>query len=142
MNRCQNDEYHGEGKMDKTKLQILIVDDMKTMRLMVKSSLKKLGFENFYEAADGVEATQVLAKKPINFIISDWNMPEMTGLELLQKCRSSNRYQTIPFIMLTAEQDTHQVREAVESGVDSYIIKPFSHEIFKERLDAVLKAKV
>ena len=70
--------------MDKTKANILIVDDMKTMRLMVKGSLKKMGFENLFMAEDGVEASRILSSQPINFIVSDWNMPNMSGLELLQ----------------------------------------------------------
>ena len=93
-------------------------------------------------AEDGVEASRILSSQPINFIVSDWNMPNMSGLELLQKCRGSERYKHVPFIMLTAEQDAHQIREAVKSGVDSYIIKPFSHEIFKERLGEIMEKRL
>ena len=128
--------------MDKTKANILIVDDMKTMRLMVKGSLTKMGFENLFQAEDGVEASRILSSQPINFIVSDWNMPNMSGLELLQKCRKSERYKHVPFIMLTAEQDAHQIKEAVKSGVDSYIIKPFSHEIFEERLGEIMQKRL
>ena len=128
--------------MDKTKANILIVDDMKTMRLMVKGSLTKMGFENLFQAEDGVEASRILSSQPINFIVSDWNMPNMSELRLLQKSVVNPNVTNMYLSSCSQLSRMHQIKEAVKSGVDSYIIKPFSHEIFEERLGEIMQKRL
>lgn len=122
--------------MFNTASRILIVDDMLTIRKIAKKTLHELHFKNIFEAAEGAEAWQIIIKeKNLDLVISDWNMPKMSGLELLQKIRSTPEYSHLPFIMLTAESDMLQVKHAVHAGVDDYVLKPFTSEIFKERLE-------
>lgn len=118
-------------------LQILIVDDMLSMRRIVAKHLRDLGYKNIHESADGLEAWDILneAKPPIELIISDWNMPHCTGINLLRRVRSSIRYTTLPFIMLTAEGESHQIHDALNLNVSSYLIKPFSGEMLKKALE-------
>jgi two-component system chemotaxis response regulator CheY len=121
--------------------RILIVDDMSTMRKIVGKTCKELGFSDFTEAADGVQAWDALvnAPQPIGLIISDWNMPNCTGLDLLKRVRADSRYKGIPFVLVTAEAEKHQVIEAVKAGVDQYVVKPFTKEDLKNKLEAVHK---
>lgn len=121
-----------------TKSRVLIVDDMGTMRKIVGKCFKELGFLDQVEAADGALAWQALttSQPPIDIIVSDWNMPNCTGLELLKRVRGDKRYAHLPFLLITAESEQHQILEAVKSGVHGYIVKPFSPPTLKEKLEA------
>jgi two-component system, chemotaxis family, chemotaxis protein CheY len=121
------------------KMKILVVDDFTTMRRIVKNLLKQLGFENIEEADDGQQAFLKLKEEKYNFIISDWNMPNMTGIELLQNVRSDLELKGLPFLMVTAESEKEKVIEAIKSGVNNYIIKPFTAEILKEKMEKIFE---
>ncbi|HVJ64786.1 MAG TPA: response regulator [Bdellovibrionota bacterium] len=116
---------------------ILVVDDMLTMRKLVIKSLKELGFSSFVEATNGAEAYEKLAANPIQLIISDWNMPQTTGLDLLKRIRAESKTAHLPFIMVTAEAEKSQIVEAVQAGVSNYVVKPFTTQALKEKLEAV-----
>lgn len=122
-----------------TSIKILIVDDFATMRRILKNILKQLGFRNLVEADDGTTAWEILEGQRIDLIISDWNMPKMTGLELLKKVRASDKYQKAPFLMVTAEAQKQNVIEAVQAGVSNYVVKPFTAEAISEKLAKILK---
>lgn len=121
--------------------RILILDDMMTMRKVVAKTLKDLGFSDIQEAADGKIGWDVLnaSNPPIQLVISDWNMPNCTGLELLKKVRTDERFAKLPFILLTAEAEAHQVKEALVQGVTNYVIKPFTAEILRQKLEQAHK---
>lgn len=119
-------------------MPILIVDDYKTMLRIVRNLLSKLGFSNVDEAMDGTEALEKLRSRDYGLIISDWNMQPMTGFELLKQVRGSDRLKSVPFIMVTAESKAENVIAARKEGVNNYIIKPFSAEVLKAKLKAVL----
>lgn len=119
--------------------RILIVDDMKTMRLVLKKSLKDLGFENVSEADDGSTAWPLIeqaisAGQPFDVILSDWNMPKMQGIDLLKKVRSHPAIATMPFVLVTAESEKSQVMEAAQRGVTGFVMKPFTTESLQQRL--------
>ena len=122
-----------------TSIKVLIVDDFATMRRILKNILKQLGFKNLVEADDGTTAWDVLESQDIDLIISDWNMPKMTGLELLKKVRASSKYKTAPFLMVTAEAQKQNVIEAVQAGVSNYVVKPFTAEAISDKLKKILK---
>ncbi|WDP89820.1 MAG: response regulator [Desulfobacter sp.] len=122
-----------------TSIKVLIVDDFATMRRILKNILKQLGFKNLVEADDGTTAWDVLESQDIDLIISDWNMPKMTGLELLKKVRASAKYKTAPFLMVTAEAQKQNVIEAVQAGVSNYVVKPFTAEAISDKLTKILK---
>jgi two-component system chemotaxis response regulator CheY len=126
------------------KTRVLIVDDMMTMRKLVGKSCKELGFTDLTEAPDGIKAWEAIAaaNPPFGLIISDWNMPNCTGLDLLKRVRGDGRYGKTPFLMVTAEAEQHQIMEAVKAGVSNYVIKPFTAETLKEKLEAVHKKLV
>lgn len=123
------------------KTRILVVDDMMTMRKLVMKICKELGFKDFTEAADGNIAWNVLQETnpPIGLIISDWNMPNTTGLELLKKVRADDRFKSVPFLMVTAESEKHQIMGALQAGVTNYVVKPFTAELLREKLEAAHK---
>ncbi len=122
-----------------TSIKVLIVDDFATMRRILKNILKQLGFKNLLEADDGTTAYDVLESQDVDLIISDWNMPKMTGLELLKKVRASEKYSKTPFLMVTAEAQKQNVIEAVQAGVSNYVVKPFTAEAISEKLEKILK---
>ena len=122
-----------------TSIKVLIVDDFATMRRILKNILKQLGFKNLVEADDGTTAWEVLEGQTIDLIISDWNMPKMTGLELLKKVRASDTHKTTPFLMVTAEAQKQNVIEAVQAGVSNYVVKPFTAEAISDKLQKILK---
>jgi len=122
-----------------TSIKILIVDDFATMRRILKNILKQLGFKNLVEADDGTTAWDVLESQEIDLIISDWNMPKMTGLELLKKVRASDQYKKSPFLMVTAEAQKQNVIEAVQAGVSTYRAKPFTAGATSDPLTKILK---
>ena len=120
-----------------TSMKVLVVDDFATMRRIIKGVLKQLGFNNIVEAEDGSLALEELKKEQIGLIVSDWNMPNMTGLDLLKAVRGDSDLKDIPFIMVTAEGQKENVVEAVKAGVNNYIIKPFTPDTFGEKLQKV-----
>ena len=121
--------------------RILIVDDMMTMRKMVGKVCKEIGFTDLTEAADGALAWEAItnAKPAFGLVISDWNMPNCTGIELLKRVRGSPRTATLPFVLVTAEAEQHQIVEAVKAGVSNYVIKPFTADSIREKLEQVHK---
>lgn len=119
-------------------MQILIVDDYKTMLRIIRNLLRQLEFQNIDEATDGGEALQKLQQRGYDLIISDWNMEPMTGLQLLREVRRCDRLRHIPFIMVTAESKTENVIAAKQAGVSNYIVKPFNAETLKAKLSTVL----
>ncbi|MDD3553997.1 MAG: chemotaxis response regulator CheY [Deltaproteobacteria bacterium] len=118
-------------------LKVLIVDDFATMRRIVKNILTQLGFKNFIEADDGSTAWDILQKEQVDFIVSDWNMPKMTGIELLKKVRADERFQNLPFLMVTAEAQKENIVEAVKARVSNYIVKPFTPETLSEKIEKI-----
>jgi len=120
-----------------TSIKVLVVDDFATMRRIVKGVLKQLGFKDIIEADDGTTALNELKKEKVGLIVSDWNMPKMTGLDLLKKVRGDEQLKEIPFIMVTAEGQKENVIEAVKAGVSNYIVKPFTPETLSEKLEKV-----
>ena len=121
------------------KMKILVVDDFTTMRRIVRNLLKQLGYENIEEAEDGQQALAMLKDDKYHFIISDWNMPNMTGIELLHQVRSDFELKALPFLMVTAESEKERVIEAIKSGVNNYIIKPFTAEILKDKMEKIFE---
>jgi two-component system chemotaxis response regulator CheY len=118
-------------------MRVLVVDDFATMRKIVRNVLKQIKLENTMEAENGKQALELLKKEEIGLIISDWNMPEMTGIELLRACKADPNLRHIPFIMVTAEANKESVLEAIKAGVDNYIAKPFTSDKLQ---DAINKA--
>ena len=121
-------------------LKILIVDDFATMRKVIRNLLKQGGFENVVEAEDGMAALKVLKSQPVDFVISDWNMPNMSGLELLKAVRSDDELKALPFLMVTAEALKDNVVAAVKAGVSNYIVKPFTAEVLNEKIEKIVKS--
>lgn len=119
-------------------MRILVVDDAQTMRRIIVNLLRQLGFTNMTEADDGTTAWERLGTEKIDLVISDWNMPKMTGIELLKKVRESESYKTVPFIMVTAEGKRENVIAAVQAGVSNYIVKPFNAATLKEKMTKVI----
>jgi two-component system, chemotaxis family, chemotaxis protein CheY len=114
------------------KMRVLVVDDFATMRKIIKNVLKQISIDNVVEAENGKHALSVLRTDDIDFIISDWIMPEMTGIEFLRACKEDETIKNIPFIMVTAEAQKESILEAIKSGVDNYIVKPFTPEKLKD----------
>lgn len=123
--------------MDKN-INILIVDDYKTMLRIIRNLLRQLDFNNVDEATDGAQALSMLRAGNYGLVISDWNMQPMTGLQLLQEVRADTRLRNTPFIMVTAESKTENVIAAKQAGVSNYIVKPFNAETLKEKIEKVL----
>ncbi|MFO7277889.1 MAG: chemotaxis response regulator CheY [Pseudomonadota bacterium] len=119
-------------------LKFLVVDDFSTMRRIIKNLLHDLGYKNVVEADDGNTALPLLKAGDIDFLITDWNMPGMPGLELLKAVRSDPKLAKLPVLMLTAEAKRDQIIEAAQAGVNGYVIKPFTAETLKEKLDKIL----
>lgn len=127
------------GKMFDLNIPVLIVDDMMTMRKIVKKTLKEIGFTNITEAKDGADGWEKLsgANPAICLVISDWNMPNSSGLDLLKRVRGDSKTKHLPFILLTAESEKTQIVEAAKSGVSGYIIKPFTKDVLEAKLKEV-----
>jgi len=113
-------------------MRVLVVDDFATMRKIIKNVLKQINMDNVVEAENGKHALTILRSDSIEFIISDWIMPEMTGIEFLRACKEDEAIKNIPFVMVTAEAQKDSVLEAIKAGVDNYIVKPFTPEKLKE----------
>jgi two-component system, chemotaxis family, chemotaxis protein CheY len=122
-------------------MKVLVVDDFATMRKIIKNVLKQINIENVLEAENGKHALTVLKNDSVDLIISDWIMPEMTGIEFLKACKADETIRKIPFIMVTAEAQKDNIMEAIKSGVDNYIVKPFTPDKLREAIDKA-KAKV
>lgn len=120
-------------------MKILVVDDMVTMRRIVKNILKQLGFANVDEAENGQEALQKLRADTYGFVVSDWNMPVMTGIDMLRAIRADEKLKPTPVLMVTAEAQQSNLIEAVQAGVSNYIVKPFTAETLQEKIAKIFK---
>lgn len=118
-------------------MKILIVDDFSTMRRIVKNLLRDLGFNNTQEADDGLTALPMLKKGKFDFVVTDWNMPGMQGIDLLKHVRADAELKHLPVLMITAEAKREQIIEAAQAGVNGYIVKPFTAATLKEKLDKI-----
>jgi two-component system chemotaxis response regulator CheY len=116
----------------------LVVDDFSTMRRIVRNILRDLEFKNILEAEDGDAAVTILKTQKVDIIISDWNMPKMTGLELLKWVRSNEKTAAMPFLMVTAESQKENIIEAVKAKVSNYVVKPFTAATLAEKLEKIL----
>ncbi|ADD69602.1 response regulator receiver protein [Denitrovibrio acetiphilus DSM 12809] len=117
---------------------IITVDDSSTMRRIIKNTLTKLGFTNVLEAANGVEGLDVLAKNDVDMIITDWNMPEMDGLTFVKTIRSKEEYKETPILMVTTEAAKEDILTALRSGVNNYVVKPFTPDTLQEKVNKLL----
>lgn len=121
-------------------MKVLVVDDFATMRRIIKNILRQIGFTNIIEADDGTTAWETLNKDDsIQFIVSDWNMPQMTGIELLRKVRGSEEFADIPFLMVTAEAQQENIIEAVQAKVSNYIVKPFTPDTLGQKINKIFE---
>ncbi|HEY6530527.1 MAG TPA: chemotaxis response regulator CheY [Cellvibrionaceae bacterium] len=124
--------------MDKN-MKILIVDDFSTMRRIIKNLLRDLGFTNTHEADDGVTALPMLRSGDFAFLVTDWNMPGMTGINLLKEVRADPKLVALPVLMVTAEAKRDQIIEAAQAGVNGYVVKPFTAQVLKEKIDKIFE---
>lgn len=120
-------------------MKILIVDDFSTMRRIIKNLLRELGFSNTSEADDGSTALPMLKSGNFDFLITDWNMPNMEGIALLKAVRADPMLKSLPVLMVTAEAKRDQIVEAAQAGVNGYIVKPFTAETLKEKIDKIFE---
>jgi two-component system chemotaxis response regulator CheY len=120
-------------------MKILVVDDFSTMRRIIKNLLRDLGFNNTSEADDGQTALPMLQSGNFDFLVTDWNMPGMTGIELLKAVRADAKLASLPVLMVTAEQKREQIVEAAQAGVNGYIVKPFTAEVLREKLNKIFE---
>jgi two-component system, chemotaxis family, chemotaxis protein CheY len=118
-------------------MKILVVDDFSTMRRIVRNLLKELGFSNITEAEDGVDALRKLRAEPFDFVVSDWNMPNMTGIELLREIRKDGALKHLPVLMVTAEAKKENIIEAAQAGASGYVVKPFTATTLDEKLKKI-----
>ncbi len=129
------------GPMFPLETRILVIDDMPSIRDLVKNHLKVMGYKNILEAGDGEQGHKVLIQQhtaalPVQLVISDWNMPILNGLDLLKMLRKTTEWQSLPFVILTSEAEREQVTEAILAGVSQYVVKPFAGKIFEDKLKA------
>jgi two-component system chemotaxis response regulator CheY len=120
-------------------MKILIVDDFSTMRRIIKNLLRDLGFNNTVEADDGLTALPILQAGGIDFLVTDWNMPGMQGIDLLKAVRADEKMATLPVLMVTAETKREQIIVAAQAGVNGYIVKPFTAATLKEKIDKIFE---
>ena len=121
------------------KMKVLVVDDFSTMRRIVKNLLKQIGYVNIEEAEDGEQAFSKLKNGGFGFVVSDWNMPNMDGLDLIKAVRSDPQLKDLPILMVTAEAEKEKVITAIQAGVNNYIVKPFTGEVLKDKMDKILE---
>ena len=119
--------------------KFLVVDDFATMRRIIRNLLRQLGYSKIEEAEDGAVALRKLKSQPFDMVICDWNMPNMTGIELLREVRADDAIKDIPFLMVTAEAIKENIIEAVKAGVSDYIVKPFTADVLSSKIDAIFK---
>ncbi|AVJ57271.1 chemotaxis protein CheY [Idiomarina sp. OT37-5b] len=124
--------------MDKN-MKILVVDDFSTMRRIIKNLLRDLGFTNIQEADDGNTALPMLQQGDFDFVVTDWNMPGMQGIDLLKEIRKDDKLSHLPVLMVTAEAKREQIIQAAQAGVNGYIVKPFTAATLKEKLDKIFE---
>lgn len=124
--------------MDKN-MKILIVDDFSTMRRIIKNLLRDLGFTNTQEADDGSTALPMLKGSDFDFLVTDWNMPGMTGIDLLKAVRADDDLKSLPVLMVTAEAKREQIIEAAQAGVNGYVVKPFTAQALKEKIEKIFE---
>lgn len=118
-------------------MKVLIVDDFATMRRILRNILKQIGFSNISEADDGKTALKELQKEKFDLVLCDWNMPEVSGIDLLREIRADDNLKDLPFVMVTAEAQKENIVEAVKAGVSNYVVKPFTAETVSEKLNKV-----
>jgi len=123
--------------MAEANMKILVVDDFATMRKIIKHLLKELGYSNVEEAEDGAMALEKLKEGGFNFVITDWNMPNMPGIELLKALRQTEGIKDTPVLMVTAEAEKEKVVAAVQAKVNNYVVKPFTAAVLKEKIDTI-----
>ncbi len=119
-------------------LKILAVDDSPTMRRIIINTLKRAGFSDVLEASDGKDALAKMKVEKVNFVITDWNMPEMDGLSFVTTLRSMSEYKSLPILMVTTRSVKDDIMEALKAGVNNYIVKPFTPETLKDKIEQVL----
>lgn len=122
-----------------TNLRILVVDDFSTMRRIIRNLLQDLGFKNISEADDGSTALTALRESEFDFVVTDWNMPGVTGIDLLRAIRADAKLKHLPVLMVTAEGKREQIVEAAQAGVNGYVIKPFTASTLREKLDRIFE---
>jgi two-component system chemotaxis response regulator CheY len=125
--------------MNKADMRFLVVDDFATMRKIVHNLLKELGFSRIEEAADGAAALKLLRSGEFDFVVSDWNMPNMTGIELLRAIRADPALKHLPVLMVTAEAKKENILEAAQAGASGYVVKPFTAAVLDEKLGKILQ---
>lgn len=118
-------------------MKVLVVDDFATMRKIVRNILKQIGFSNIVEADDGAHALSIIKDEKIDFVVTDWNMPNMTGLELIKNIRATEKAKDLPILMVTAEGLAENVVDAVKAGVDNYVVKPFTAETVQAKIEQI-----
>ncbi len=123
------------------KMKVLIVDDFSTMRRIVKNILKQIGYSDIEEAEDGNTALARLRQGGFGLVVSDWNMPNMTGLDLLKAIRADNDLSSVPVLMVTAEAKKENVLDAIQAGVNNYVVKPFTADVLKEKIEKIFDTK-
>lgn len=128
--------------MDPKSINIITVDDSSTMRRIIKNTLTRLGFKNIIEADNGVTGLAALAEHKVDLVITDWNMPEMDGLQFVKAIRTNDEYKHLPILMITTEAAKEDILEALRSGVNNYIVKPFTPDTLKEKITKVLGVEI
>ena len=121
-------------------MRILVVDDSSTMRRIIINALNKVGYSDYVEAGNGREGVDKLAAGPVNLIITDWNMPEMSGLEFIRSVRANDQTKHIPALMVTTNASQADITQAMEAGVNNYLVKPFTPDTIKEKIQLALKS--
>ena len=123
------------------KIKVLVVDDFSTMRRIVKNILKQIGYSDIEEAEDGNSALVRLRQGGYGLVVSDWNMPNMTGLDLLKAIRADNVLSNMPVLMVTAEAKKENVLDAIKAGVNNYVVKPFTADVLKDKIEKIFDNK-
>ncbi len=118
--------------------KVLVVDDSSTIRRIVKNTLERIGYPDVVEAENGIDALTKLKEGDIELVMTDWNMPEMDGITLVKSIRASDKFGAVPIIMVTTEAEKNEVMEAMQLGVNDYVVKPFTPDILKEKIQKVM----
>ncbi len=121
-------------------MKFLVIDDSPTMRRVVVNALKQIGYDDLIEAGDGSEGYEKLKSEDVHFVVTDWNMPNMSGLELTKKIRSDDNHKSLPILMVTTRGLKQDIIEALQAKVNNYIVKPFTPTLLKEKIDGILKS--